>query len=225
MAYNNDAFNRTLRGAILRALQARLVTDNIVNRDLVRGQFEEPEDTVEVITMGEVQVNDYNGTFGAIQDIDGEPTVITADLKQSFRFKAATDDTASQMAAAFTQDGIGKLLRGAQKYVLGMYSQAGLEVTYDPTTDQIKDAITQVAIEMDEANAPDFGRWIVLPPEEYHAIKDELEDYYDPASAASTRASRSTRPAPASSRRQARPQPTSTPWPATADRSPTQTPS
>jgi hypothetical protein len=177
MAYSNDAFNRVVRGAILRVLQPRLVTDAIVNRDLVEGSFEEPDDTVSVVMNGELQVNDYTGTFGAIQELQGEKRQITADHKKSFRFKAGSDDTAAQVAAAISQQqGIDKLLRAAQQYVLAMAQDAGLSLSsnFDRGTDSISDAVTECAIKLDEADVPENGRWIVLPPTEFHQIKDDL---------------------------------------------------
>jgi hypothetical protein len=178
MAYNNEAFDRVVRGAILRVLQPQLVTDAIVNRDLVRGSFEEPDDTVTVVANGELQVNDYNGTFGSLQELTGESRQITADHRKSFRFKVGSGDTAAQVATAISQQqGIAKLLRAAQKYVLAMADDAGLSLSsnFSRGSDDINDAVTEVAIELDEADVPENGRWLVLPPTEFHAIKDDLE--------------------------------------------------
>lgn len=171
---SNAAFNRTLRGAILRQLRMRLVTDNIVNRELVRGSFEEPEDTVKVKTLGDVSISDYSGSLPTPQDIKVDNTDISAEHKKAFAFKAPVDDSASAIADMFAQEGVSELRKAAQKYVLGLYTGAGLQVTYDPANDSLPDKISDVSVKMDNAEAPDEGRWIVLPPTEVQEISDDV---------------------------------------------------
>jgi len=172
------AFDRTIRGAIRRELSPRMVINPIVNRDLVEGSFEEPEDTVELVDLASMSVADYNGGFtGSIQDLQGDNVQITADHAKGFRFKAEESDSASDVADRIAQqDGISNLLTAAQKYVLGKHSGANLEVTYDPANDAIQDVFKKLATKMDNANAPEAGRWAVLPPRAYHDIKEDLED-------------------------------------------------
>ena len=172
------AFDRTLRGAIRRELQPRLVTDAIVNRDLVEGSFNEPDDTAELIDLDSLSVNDYNGGFtGSVQDITGTKQQITTDHRKGFRFKADETDTAAQIADQIAQqDGLSELLESAQKYVLGFHSQANLQVTYDPSSDDIRTVFTELATKLDNANVPDEGRWSIVPPRAYHDIKEDLED-------------------------------------------------
>jgi len=102
----NSNFNRVLRGAILRKLRMSLVTDQIVNRDLVRGSFEEPEDTVKVQTLGDVSISDYSGSLPTPQDIDTDEDSISADHKKAFAFKAPVDDSASEVSDLFAQEGV-----------------------------------------------------------------------------------------------------------------------
>jgi len=173
---SNANFNRTLRGAILRKLRMRLVTDALVNRDLVRGSFEEPEDTVEIKTLGDVSISDYDGSLPNAQDIAVDNDPITADHKKAFAFKAPADDSASEIADLFAQEGVSELLKAAQKYVFGLYSSAGLQVTYDPANDDLPTKISEAATEMDNAEAPDAGRWLVLPPTEVHEIEDDVAE-------------------------------------------------
>ncbi|WP_251961583.1 hypothetical protein [Salinibacter ruber] len=174
---NSEAFDRVIRGAIRRELSPRMVINPIVNRELVEGSFEEPDDTVELVDTASMSVSDYNGGFtGDIQDITGDTTKIEADHRKGFRFKVDETDTASQIAEQVAQqDGISNLLTAAQKYVLGLYSGADLEVTYDPANDSIRDSFKELAEKMDNANAPEAGRFAVLPPRAYHEIKEDLE--------------------------------------------------
>lgn len=177
MAFSNDAFDRVIRGAIRRELSPRMVINPIVNRDLVEGSFEEPDDTVELIETDTMSVSEYNGGFtGSIQDLKGETTQITADLRNGFRFKVDETDSASQVADAIAQqDGISNLLTAAQEYVFGLYDGANLQVTYDPSSDDITSVFSELATKMDNANAPEAGRWAALPPRAYHDIAEDLE--------------------------------------------------
>lgn len=175
---NSEAFDRTIRGAIRRELSPRMVINPLVNRELVEGNFEEPEDTVELVDTASMSVSDYDGGFtGSIQDIQGDKTQITADHAKGFRFKVDDTDSASDVADQIAQqDGISNLLTAAQKYVLGKYTGANLQVTYDPANDSIQSVFKELAQKMDNANAPEAGRWAVLPPRAYHEIKEDLED-------------------------------------------------
>jgi len=174
----SEAFDRVIRGAIRRELSPRMVINPIVNRDLVEGSFAEPDDTVELVDTASMSVSDYNGGFtGSIQDLTGDTKKIEAEHRKGFRFKVDETDTASQVAEQVAQqDGISNLLTAAQKYLLGKYTGANLEVTYDSANDTIQDTFKELAEKMDNANAPENGRWAVLPPRAYHAIKEDLED-------------------------------------------------
>jgi len=173
----SDAFDRTIRGAIRRELSPRMVINPLVNRDLVRGSFSEPEDTVELVDTESMSVADYSGGFtGSIQDLAGDNVQITADHAKGFRFKVDETDSASQVADQIAQqDGISNLMTAAQKYVLGKYSGANLQVDYDPANDDIQDIFSELATKMDNANAPEAGRWAVVPPRAYHDIAEDLE--------------------------------------------------
>jgi len=177
MASNNN-FNRVLRGAILRKLRMSLVTDQIVNRSLVRGSFEEPEDTVKVQTLGDVSISDYSGSLPSPQDIQTDEDSISADHKKAFAFKAPADDSASEIADLFAQEGVAELRKAAQEYVLGFHGDATLQVDYDPASDSILDAVGTASTKMDNAEAPDgpANRWLVLPPSVMNDIEDDLID-------------------------------------------------
>jgi len=177
MATNAD-YNRTLRGAILRKLRAATVYDQFVNRDLVRGSFSEPEDTVQVKTLGSVTTSSYSGSLPTPEDIATDNDSISADHKEAFAFKAPADDSASAVADMFAQEGVAELMKSAQQYVLGLYTGASLQVTYDPANDSIRDKIAEAGIKLDNAEAPDGAenRWLVLPPSEVSDIGDDFID-------------------------------------------------
>jgi hypothetical protein len=172
----NSNFNRVLRGAILRQLRADNTYDAFVNRELVRGSFEEPEDTVNVQTLGDVVLSNYSGSLPTPQDIDTNETSISASHKKAFAFKAPVDDSASAVADLFREEGVASLLQAAQEFILGKYTGASLQVTYDPANDSIRDKVAEAATKLDNAEAP-MGpgqRWMVLPPKVMNDIDDDV---------------------------------------------------
>jgi len=172
----NSNFNRVLRGAILRQLRAANTYDAFVNRDLVRGSFEEPEDTVNVQTLGDVVLSDYSGSLPTPQDIDTNEDTISATHKKAFAFKAPVDDSASAIADMFREEGVASLLQAAQEFVLSHYTDASLQVTYDPANDSVRDKVAEAATKLDNAEAPmgPDNRWMVLPPGVMNDIDDDV---------------------------------------------------
>ena len=177
MAANSNV-NRVLRGAILRQLRAANTYDAFVNRNLVEGSFEEPEDTVNVQTLGDIAISDYSGSLPTPQDLDTDEDVIEATHKKAFAFKAESDDSASRLADQFTEEGVATLLQAAQEFILSQYTDASLQVTYDPSDDSIRDKVAEAAVKMDNAEAPDGpqNRWAVLPPSVMNDIDDDVID-------------------------------------------------
>jgi len=173
---SNANFNRVLRGAILRQLRAANTYDAFVNRDLVAGSFEEPEDTVRIETLGDVQLSDYNGTLPTPQEIDTNRDTISADHKKAFAFKSEADDSASQIADLFREEGVAALLQASQEFILGQYTGASLQVTYDPANDGIRSKVSEAATKLDNAEAPmgPENRWMVLPPGVCNDIDDDV---------------------------------------------------
>lgn len=152
--------------------------DGFVNRELVEGSFEEPEDKVKVQTLGDVVINDYSGSLPTPQEIDTDEDTIEATHKKAFAFKVESDDSASVIADAFTDEGVASLLQEAQKFVLAQYTDASLQVTYDPANDSIRDKVAEAAIELDNAEAPDgpANRWLTIPPGVANDIDDDVID-------------------------------------------------
>lgn len=175
---SNANFNRVLRGAILRQLRAANTYDAFVNRELVAGSFEEPEDTVRIETLGDVQLSDYNGTLPTPQDIETNRDTISASHKKAFAFKSEADDSASQIADLFREEGVAALLQAAQTFVLSQYTGADLQVTYDPSSDNVRDKIAEAAVKLDNAEAPAGAenRWLTVPPRVSEDIDDDVID-------------------------------------------------
>ena len=185
MAFANTAFDPVrLSGEVLRELRMRLVVDNIVNRNY-EGEIEGPEDTVEILELGSLTVGDYDPSSGIT--VQTEPTAegnqLPMEQVKYFAFIADLADNAQAYATIFQQEGVSNLLREAQKYVLGKYTDAlaGNQITYDPANDDIEEKIADAGVKLDDEEVPEEGRWIVLPPPEVRAIGDKMSARDTPA--------------------------------------------
>jgi len=185
MAFNNTNFNPTrLAGQVLRELRMRLVVANIVNRNY-EGEIEGPEDTVDILELGSLTVGDYDPSSGITVQTEptAETTALSMEQNKYFAFIADLADNAEAYAEIFQQEGVADLLREAQKYVLGKYTEAqnSNQVAYDPANDDIEEKIADAGENLDEEEVPEDGRWIVLPPTEVRAIEDKMSARDTPA--------------------------------------------
>ena len=185
MAFNNTNFDPVrLSGQVLRELRMRLVVANIVNRNY-EGEIQGPEDSVDILELGSLTVDDYDpGTGISVQtEPTAESRVLPMEQQKYFAFIADLADNAEAYANIFQDEGVADLLREAQKYVLGKYTdaKASNEVTYDPSADDIEEKIADAGENLDEEEVPEDGRWIVLPPSEVRAIEDKMSARDTPA--------------------------------------------
>jgi hypothetical protein len=184
----NTAFDPVrLSGQILRALRMSLVTDSLVNRNY-QGEIEGPEDSVDILTLGALTVNDYDPATGIT--VETEPSALTDQLqithKKYFAFIADMADNAAEYANLFQEEGTQDLLKLAQQFVLGKYSDATHQVDFDDTAAEstpterstkqsnFRAAVKEGAETLDNAEVPDEGRWLALRPQEVRLIEDDI---------------------------------------------------
>lgn len=176
----NSAFDPVrLSGRILRQLRMSLVTDSIVNRNW-EGEIEGPEDTVEILELDALTINDYDPANGITVETEpsGNTRQLTLPHKKYFAFIADLADNAEQYMDMFSQEGMQDLLKEAQQYVLGQYTDATHQIDLDQTTsttsDDLKDKLQDAAVDLDNAEVPEQGRYAVLRPQEYKLIENDL---------------------------------------------------
>jgi hypothetical protein len=177
MATNNANFNPVrLQGQLINKLRMSLVVNSIVNR-AYEGQIEGPEDSVKILRPVATTVEDADGSKMTYTDtLQAEDSVLSMEHKKRFGFLAKDIDNASAATQAFADEDFQKVLREAQQYVLGFYSQAASanEVTVDPSSDNFAAKVSEARTKMDNQEVPDDGRWMVLPPEQFGEIEDDL---------------------------------------------------
>jgi len=184
----NASFNATrLSGQLLRQLRTALVTDSIVNRNY-EGDISGPEDSVEITRLDALTIGDYSADTGITVETEptGTNTTLTLPHKKYFAFIADAADNAGRYADLFEQDGLQDLLTEAQKYVLGQYTDADEQATFDATMPEstaseidekrlaFRNVTKEIATTLDNNEVPDRGRYMMLRPEEVRLIEDDL---------------------------------------------------
>lgn len=176
---NSDFDPTRLSGRVLRALRRSLVTDSIVNRNF-EGEIEGPEDTVDILDLDSLTIGDYDPSSGI--SVETEPSGGSRQLSMThqkyFAFIADMADNAAQYADLFEQEGLQDLLKEAQQFVLGLASDGTHQEDVDQTTstnaDDMKTALQNISVKLDNAEVPEQGRYAVLRPQEYNLVEDDL---------------------------------------------------
>lgn len=176
----NTAFDPVrLSGRILRQLRMSLVTDSIVNRNW-EGDIEGPEDTVEILELDALTINDYDPANGITVETEpsGNTRQLTLTHKKYFAFIADMADNAEKYMDMFSDEGMADLMKEAQQFVLGQYTGATHQEDLDQTTstasDDVKTALQNIAVKLDNAEVPEDNRYAVLRPQEYKLIENDL---------------------------------------------------
>lgn len=175
---------------LLRHLDKKLVFKQLVNSDY-EGDIRNAGDTVRINQIGDVTIKSYtaNNEIADPDQLNSAQTTLLIDQMKYYHFYVDDVDAA--------QSNVGLMDKAMQRaaYALadeidadiaGLYGDAGISLddsgsAYSVGTDTTSDdspyeLIIDVSVNMDEANVPQQGRWIVIPPW-YHGIMLKHEDY------------------------------------------------
>jgi len=163
---------------ILQSLQKSLVYGQagVINRDY-EGDVKGKGDTVRITAHGPVTIGNYVKATGLSdpEELDDASTTLAIDTAKYFNFRiedvdkaqmnvklmeSATRDAAYQLADVADQIIVAQMVLGAGNAV----GADGTDKIFDGTTDIVTEEILEVKQKLDEANVPNEGRWIVLPP-------------------------------------------------------------
>jgi hypothetical protein len=175
MPSNANFIQERIAGEILRQMRMRLVTGSIVNRNY-EGEVTSPEDTVRILKLANLTVRDYSkGTAMTVEtDLQSDDVSLAMDHKKYFAFIADETDNAAQVAELFSQEGVQDLLKEAQQYVLGQYGDSSSFIEYDPAADDVEKAVGAARTALDNNEVPDAGRFIVVDPDTFGSIEDDV---------------------------------------------------
>jgi len=171
------------------ALRKAAVAEAICNTDYM-GEISSFGDTVNIIKEPQIAVADYTrGLAVTSTDLTDQELVLTVDQAKSFSFKI--DDLEKRFShinfQAIASDNAAYALRDAMDSNILAAINAGATVTTSlgmgTTSTPIDigfgsgevDPLNQMALaakELDEANAPEDGRWFVAAPEWYNALSN-----------------------------------------------------
>lgn len=160
---------------LLEHLHKNLVFMNVVNKDY-EGEIRAAGDTVKINQIGNINIENYVGTDITFQDLDSAQTTLVIDKSKYFAF--AVDDVDKAQAnvnvldAAMNEAGyamsnyIDDLL--AQEYANAGTtldnSGSAYSVGNGSSDQNAYDLIVEAAVQLDELNVPEAGRWAILPP-------------------------------------------------------------
>jgi len=177
MAINNF-IGEVWSAQIFQALQKSLVygQSGIINRNY-EGEIKSKGDSVRITSHGPISIDNYSKSTGLSdpEELDDAQTVLEITQSKSFNFRIEDVDKAQTSVALMqsaTQDAGYQLADLADQFIAGiMATQAGNAVgsdgtpkKFDGSTDDVTDEILAVKQELDEANVPSQGRFMVLPP-------------------------------------------------------------
>lgn len=167
------------------ALRKAAVAEAICNTDYM-GEISSFGDTVNIIKEPQIAVADYTrGLPVTSTDLSDQELVLTIDQAKSFSFKI--DDLEKRFShvnfQAVAADNAAYALRDAMDSNILAAISAGATVTTGMGTTSIPidigfntgevDPLNQMSLaakELDEANAPEDGRWFVAAPEWYNQL-------------------------------------------------------
>jgi len=169
------------------ALRKAAVAEAICNTDYM-GEISSFGDTVNIIKEPQIAVADYTrGLTVTSTALTDQELVLTVDQAKSFSFKI--DDLEKRFShinfQAIASDNAAYALRDAMDSNILAAISAGATVTTGMGTTSTPidigfgsgevDPLNQMALaakELDEANAPEDGRWFVAAPEWYNALSN-----------------------------------------------------
>ena len=169
------------------ALRKAAVAEAVCNTDYM-GEISSFGDTVNIIKEPQIAVADYTrGLAVTSTDLTDQELVLTVDQAKSFSFKI--DDLEKRFShvnfQAIAADNAAYALRDAMDSNIlaaisaGATATTGMGTTGTPIdigfgSGEV-DPLNQMALaakELDEANAPEDGRWFVAAPEWYNALSN-----------------------------------------------------
>jgi hypothetical protein len=143
----------------------------IVNRDY-EGEIKKQGDSVKINQMGEITIGDYaKADIGSAEELTSAQKILTVDQAKYFNFQVDSVDQAQAniklMDKAMERAGVA-MADVVDKYIAQAYLEASSKIGDDVTpvvltADNVYGKIVDLATALDEKNAPENGRFVVVP--------------------------------------------------------------
>jgi len=176
---------------LLQALDTALVYANpgVINRDY-EGDISAAGDTVRINMLGDVTISTYtkNVDINSPEALDDAQLVLKVDQQKYFNFQVDDIDKAQQKPKTMTEAtrraayGLRKVIDG---YIASLYTDISATNTIGSDASPITgtwltagtlayDRLVDLGVLLDNADCPDDGRWVVVPPWfEAYLLKDQ----------------------------------------------------
>ncbi|HGH7180742.1 P22 phage major capsid protein family protein [Bacillus luti] len=174
MAINN--FIPTIWSArLLQNLQKTLVfgQPGVVNRDY-EGEIKAAGDTVKINNIGKVTVGNYtkNGNMSDPETLTDATRSLIIDQSKFFNFQIDDVDKIQQNPKLMDEamrEAAYALRNQADQFIASHYVDAAHVIGNDttpvvPTKNDAYEYLVDLSVKLDEADVPEQGRWVVLPP-------------------------------------------------------------
>ncbi|HUS88651.1 MAG TPA: hypothetical protein VMW91_04635 [Desulfosporosinus sp.] len=175
-----------LKPEIWSAQLLRRLNDVLVFRNVCTTEFDQEiskfGDVIKINEVGTIDVNDYTATStGAltIQSLRDAQKLLTIDRAKYTAFWIDQEDKAQakpDVLNAAREQAAWSLGNEVDEYVASLYGQAGITVGgtittgVDITSTNILKYFSLIAQKHDEANTPNVGRWVIVPPWMAHKL-------------------------------------------------------
>ena len=166
-------------GMLLSRLNDALVFNQVVNTDY-QGEISGFGDVVKINEIGPITVNDYAATSTnalTVQSLTDAQKLLQINQAKSFTFWIDDVDTAQikpKVMGEAMRNASWALANNIDEYIAALYTEAsivgagsrsGATITgQDITSTNVLKYISIAQHKLDEANAPQNGRWMVVPP-------------------------------------------------------------
>lgn len=156
---------------LLANLDKNHVYGAVVNRDY-EGEIKRQGDTVKINQMGDITIGDYaKADIGSAEELTSSQKILTIDQAKYFNFQVDSVDQAQAniklMDEAMKRAGVA-MADVVDKHIAQSYLEAGKALGDDTTpialtADNVYDTLVDVATLLDEGNAPEDGRFVIVP--------------------------------------------------------------
>lgn len=164
-------------------LRKKYVFRSLTNEDY-EGEIKEAGDTVKIITPGAITVSNYAGSV-SYENLPSTLQALLIDQQKYWGFKVPDIDKVqanANLMDTFMNEATNAMADAIDQNIASLYTAAGNTVNLDISSDYtgVRQALLDASEDLDDAGVPEEGRWLVVSPLVYKAIKGASD--YSPAS-------------------------------------------
>ena len=165
MSVNNTSA-KLVATAIMRGLEDNLIAGRICQTQYT-GEILHQGDSVVFPHLAEPSVNDYTGSV-TYEELEDAAVTLNVDQAKYVAFKANDIEalkTSIDLKGSQAERAVYRLRREIDKYVLGLYGQAGIKLAdTEINAKNVISTLSLMAQKLEEKNVESEGMWLAVPP-------------------------------------------------------------